>query len=344
MKLTRLFVLAWLLGGSGDSTLGSRGPRFTWRYRIRFRQLMCRPIPQSPRPPGRSWKRPRRKCAITAVAALSFSKVPPVRMFPRLGYFFLAPTGPGYYSLHDVCTGTYRAKPPRFPYPPVTSIASPSFEYDYRFLDEPGNPGYGHTDCLHRIHLGDNWLFNTGGQVTTRYVHESDSRLSGRTNDFQLLRYPRLRRPVVPGVPHVRRVHRPAALSIRTCRPIASDVNRSGLPGRVLSISRSAKSTASRRTCAGPAGVVGLRLAALDQRPGLVAGAAQLRRRARLPSRREVGLRPVLGQPVIPNPSHIDSHDNNQNLPALVHVPARRRASSATCTTCSWTTRTLSRS
>jgi hypothetical protein len=109
-------------------------------------------------------------------------------VYPRLGYFFLAPTGPGYYSLLDVCQGNYREKPPIFPHPPVASIAWPAFEYDYRFLDKPDSPGYGFSDCLHRIRLGDNWLFNTGGQVTTRYVHESNSRLTGRSNDFQLLR------------------------------------------------------------------------------------------------------------------------------------------------------------
>jgi hypothetical protein len=82
----------------------------------------------------------------------------------------------------------WRQKPPRFPLPPAASVAWPNFEADYRYLDAPGNTQHDLFDPLHRMRVGDNWLFATGGQVTTRYVHEVNSRISGQNNDFQLLR------------------------------------------------------------------------------------------------------------------------------------------------------------
>jgi hypothetical protein len=127
-------------------------------------------------------------CCGAGCGGFDFSKVPPVRTFPRLGYFFIAPSGPGYYSLHDVWINQWRDKPPHYPLPPAASIAWPNFEADYRYLDAPDNKQHDIFDPLHRNRVGHNWLFSTGGQVTTRYVHEVNSRLSGLTNDFQLLR------------------------------------------------------------------------------------------------------------------------------------------------------------
>src|SRR5262249_12751466 len=114
---------------------------------------------------------------------------PPVRIFPRLGFFQMPPKGPGYYSLHDWVFDDYREKPPNFPYPPSCAMAFPFFDADFRYLDNPKNPQYDFLyDTLHRIHLGDNWLFSTGGEFRWRHMHEINSRLSGKDNDYDLIR------------------------------------------------------------------------------------------------------------------------------------------------------------
>src|SRR5262249_28270201 len=38
------------------------------------------------------------------------------------------------------------------------------------------------------IHLGENFLFSTGGETWWRHMHEVDSRLTGRNNDYDLTR------------------------------------------------------------------------------------------------------------------------------------------------------------
>ena len=131
---------------------------------------------------------PEAACSDGGCGCFDWSKVPPVRIIPRTGNFAIPPSGCGYYSLHDVLFGEYREKPPRFPYPPF-AIMQPSFyEADFRYLDDPKNTQDDLFDPLHRIHLGDNFLFNTGGQASIRYMHELDSRLSGKDNDYELFR------------------------------------------------------------------------------------------------------------------------------------------------------------
>src|SRR5262245_12991939 len=46
-----------------------------------------------------------------------WEKVPPVRIFPRVGNFSVPPSGPGYYSIKDCIEGNFREAPPRYPYP-----------------------------------------------------------------------------------------------------------------------------------------------------------------------------------------------------------------------------------
>lgn len=117
-----------------------------------------------------------------------WAKVPPVRIIPPSGNFSNAPTGPGYYSLRDVIRHEYRDKPPRFLYSPLFVIPYPFFDADFRYLDDPKTPPISFLDKIHRIHLGDCWLFSTGGQFWWRHMHEINSRLSGFTNDYDLLR------------------------------------------------------------------------------------------------------------------------------------------------------------
>jgi hypothetical protein len=117
-----------------------------------------------------------------------WEKVPPIRVLPRTGHVPIPPKGPGYYSLHDVLTDEWRENPPRYPYPPLTLIQFPFFEADFRYLDSPKNTQFDLFDPLKRVHLGDNWLFSTGGQVAGRHMNEVDSRLTTFNNSYDLLR------------------------------------------------------------------------------------------------------------------------------------------------------------
>jgi len=112
---------------------------------------------------------------------------PAGRPTPRPGYFAIAPKGPGYYSLMDVVMGDYRLTPPKSGYPPFGLMATPFFETDFRYVDDPKqSPDF--LEKLHRIHLGDNWLFGTGGQAWWRHMREISSRFTGRINDYDLWR------------------------------------------------------------------------------------------------------------------------------------------------------------
>ncbi len=117
-----------------------------------------------------------------------FKKVPPVRIFPRPGNFFILPSGPGYYSLMDVVTDNYREKAPKYPYSPIAIMPPPLYEADFRYLDDPKNTQHDPFDVLHRIHLGDNFLFSTGGEAWYRLMNEVDSRLSGKDNRYDQFR------------------------------------------------------------------------------------------------------------------------------------------------------------
>jgi Alginate export len=114
-------------------------------------------------------------------------KNPPVPVVPQPGFFTVLPTGPGYYSLLDCLTGNYREKPPAFGYPRFAIMAPSLFDADWRYVDQPGyEPDW--LERLHRIHLGDNWMFATGGEFRFRYNDEINSRLTGKSNDYELTR------------------------------------------------------------------------------------------------------------------------------------------------------------
>src|SRR5437588_9272898 len=102
---------------------------------------------------------------------------------PRPGFFAVPPSGPGYYSMLDEVTGNCREKRPAFGYPPSAIMPFPNFDTDWRYVDQPGYEPDA-LERLHRIHLGDNWLFATGGEFRTRWHNEINSRLSGKDNDY----------------------------------------------------------------------------------------------------------------------------------------------------------------
>jgi hypothetical protein len=116
---------------------------------------------------------------------------PPVTPFPRPAFFFITPTGPGYYSALDCLTGNERANAPKFPYSPIAITPFSFFDADFRYLDDPNNTQHDWLDdCTKRIHLGDNWLFSVGGEERFRYMNEVDSRLNkaGTDNTYELYR------------------------------------------------------------------------------------------------------------------------------------------------------------
>lgn len=117
-----------------------------------------------------------------------WADVPPVRPAVRTGNFAVPPKGPGYYSLLDCVLGEYREKPPKFPYAPSALMQPPFYDVDFRFLDDPKNTQHDLFDPIHRIEIDDRWLFSTGGSFWTRSMHELDSRLSGRDNNYELTR------------------------------------------------------------------------------------------------------------------------------------------------------------
>jgi hypothetical protein len=80
------------------------------------------------------------------------------------------------------------AGPPKYPYPPTGFMAGSFFNADYRYLDDPNNQQHDYFDCLKRIHLGEDWMFTTGGEVRLRFMDETDSRLSGHDNQYDLFR------------------------------------------------------------------------------------------------------------------------------------------------------------
>jgi hypothetical protein len=117
-----------------------------------------------------------------------WAKVPPVRILPPPGYFRVDPDTPGYYSLWDQLVGDYREKPPKYGYPRFPLMINSFFDADFRYLEDPKNKDFEVFDDLHRCHLGDYWLFATGGEFRWRHMHEVNSRLLGVTNDYDLLR------------------------------------------------------------------------------------------------------------------------------------------------------------
>ena len=112
----------------------------------------------------------------------------PYRPLPNLGNWPILPSGPGYYSLLDQVNGTCRPYMPRSAYPPYALMRNSMFDADWRYMDDPDFVSEDFFDRFHNVHLGDNWLFNTGGQLDTRYMGQYNSRLSGKTDDFDLLR------------------------------------------------------------------------------------------------------------------------------------------------------------
>lgn len=107
---------------------------------------------------------------------------------PRLGFFLVPPTGPGYYSFLDHLHGNWRDKPPVFPYPPFALQPPSGFDADYRYLDKADNTQHDLFDPLKRMHPTPDTMLTIGGQDSIRYMNEVDSRLGRTDNTYTLVR------------------------------------------------------------------------------------------------------------------------------------------------------------
>ncbi|QJW97503.1 alginate export family protein [Frigoriglobus tundricola] len=125
----------------------------------------------------------------TCESVFDWKKVPRVRPTPRAGFFPVPPTGPGYYSALDLLRGQALEAPPKYPYPRTSAILPSFFDVDnFAYLDDPKNTEHDFFDPLKRVHLGDNWLFTTGGEFRTRYENGYNDRLTKTDNVYQLTR------------------------------------------------------------------------------------------------------------------------------------------------------------
>src|SRR5262249_47020938 len=115
---------------------------------------------------------------------------PPVTPFPRPAFFFIPPSGPGYYTAWECLTGNELENTPKYPYSPISITPFSFFDADFRYLDDPKNTQHDWLDFTKRIHIGDNWLFSVGGEERVRYMNEVDSRLNkaGTDNIYELYR------------------------------------------------------------------------------------------------------------------------------------------------------------
>jgi hypothetical protein len=116
-----------------------------------------------------------------------FSKVPPTQPLARFGNFMIPPTGCHYYTLIDFLTGQ-KQETPRFPFGLYSLNSQPSYDYDFRYLDNPNNTQTSWTDGFKRIHVGDNFLASFGGELHTRYANERNSQGLGITNNYNQIR------------------------------------------------------------------------------------------------------------------------------------------------------------
>ena len=139
----------------------------------------------------REWSGPARK----AEAQKSFwEKVPPILPYPRPGNFYIAPSGPGYYTILDAIRGNELPDRPKNPYLQWGQNPNPFYNADFRYLDDPKNTETDFLDPLKRLHLGDEWLFSTGGEIRNRYSSIQNAALynkspqAGSHDNFDLFR------------------------------------------------------------------------------------------------------------------------------------------------------------
>jgi hypothetical protein len=118
-----------------------------------------------------------------------FSKVPPLpQILPKPGVFFMPPQGPGYYSLWDVVTDKYRDKRPPQPYSAISPDIYTFFMANFSYLDNPDAELLSPFDALKRMKCDDQFMLSVGGEERIRQMNEVNGRLTGKDDNYQLLR------------------------------------------------------------------------------------------------------------------------------------------------------------
>lgn len=120
--------------------------------------------------------------------------VPAIQPYPRAGNFNNAPTGPGYYTVLDQLRGNQLKDRPKNPYLQWGQNPNPFYNVDFRYLDAKDNKEHFVGEKLKRIHLTDNVLFSTGGELRDRYATIQNPALfnrdpgAGSRDNFNLFR------------------------------------------------------------------------------------------------------------------------------------------------------------
>jgi hypothetical protein len=119
-----------------------------------------------------------------------FANVPPIpQVLPKPGVFFMPPQGPGYYSLWDVLTDKYREKRPPQPYSAISPDIYPFFNANFFYLDKPDAEWQSPSDAFKRMKIGDElFMLSFGGEERIRQMNEVNGRLTGKNDNYQLLR------------------------------------------------------------------------------------------------------------------------------------------------------------
>lgn len=112
----------------------------------------------------------------------------PVQTFAPPGATPIGPTTPGYYTLLAMVRGEEQQKPPRWPYPRSGGYPFSFAETSFTYLDSIPFEDRDWAEKLKRIPVGDHFLFSTGGELRYRYNYETNSRLTGVTDKYNLYR------------------------------------------------------------------------------------------------------------------------------------------------------------
>lgn len=109
-----------------------------------------------------------------------------IRPMPRPGNFPIRPTGPGYYSVCDQLTGTWRNKPAQSGYPRFALMPPSLFDANFRYVESLPYEDRSLVEMLKRIPVTDCLTFSTGGTVWARFMNEHNSRLTETDNSYTL--------------------------------------------------------------------------------------------------------------------------------------------------------------
>jgi hypothetical protein len=109
---------------------------------------------------------------------------------PRVGYFLVPPTGPGFYSALDQILGNYRDTPPKYAYPRMSAMFNPFYDADWTYLLNPANADTDYADTLKWIPVADGVTFTTGGEFRYQFRNDvnSNGRLTGVADAYSLFR------------------------------------------------------------------------------------------------------------------------------------------------------------